>query len=58
MDSLDTDLLRDAMEQVHVISLDFVELGPDLTYEEEPISILDRKILKFRPKELVSVKVQ
>ena len=42
----------------HVISLDSVELGPDLTYEEEPISILDRQIRKLRTKELVSVKVQ
>ncbi|XP_069149135.1 uncharacterized protein [Solanum lycopersicum] len=117
MDSLDTDLLRDAMEQVrmiqyrlltaqsqqkscadrrvralvfmegdhvwlrvspmkvhpvfhvsmlwkyisdesHVISLDSVELGPDLTYEEEPIAILDKQIRKLRTKELVSVKVQ
>ena len=42
----------------HVISLDSVELGPDLTYEEEPISILEWQIRKLRTKELVSVKVQ
>ena len=45
-------------DESHVISLDSVELGPDLTYEEEPIAILDRQIRKFRTKELVSVKVQ
>ncbi|XP_069148320.1 uncharacterized protein [Solanum lycopersicum] len=86
MDSLDTDLLRDAMEQVcmiqyrllttqsrqksyadrrkyisdesHVISLDSVEMGPDLTFEEEPIAILDRQLRKLRTKEIASVKVQ
>ena len=41
-----------------MISLDSVELGPDLTYEEEPIAILDRQIRKLSTKELVSVKVQ
>ena len=42
----------------HVISLDSVELGPDLTFEEEPIAILDRQIRKLRTKEIASVKVQ
>ena len=46
------------LDESHVISLDSVELGPDLTYEEEPIAILDRQIRKLRTKELVSVKVQ
>ena len=41
-----------------VISLDSIELGPDVTYEEEPIAILDRQIRKLRTKELVSMKVQ
>ena len=45
-------------DESHVISLDSVELGPDLTYEEEPIAILDKQIRKLRTKELVSVKVQ
>ena len=35
-----------------------MELGPDLSYEEEPIAILDRQIRKLRTKELVPVKVQ
>ncbi|XP_015057766.1 uncharacterized protein LOC107004065 isoform X2 [Solanum pennellii] len=34
------------------------ELGPDLTFEEEPIAILDRQIRKLRTKEIASVKVQ
>ena len=45
-------------DESHMISLDSVELGPDLTYEEEPIAILDRQIRELRTKELVSVKVQ
>ena len=46
------------LDESHVISLDSVELGPDLTYEEDPIAILDWKIRKLRTKELVSVKLQ
>ena len=46
------------LDESHVISLDSVELGPDLIYEEEPLAILDRQIRKLRTKKLVSVKVQ
>ncbi|XP_055827405.1 uncharacterized protein LOC129895689 [Solanum dulcamara] len=35
-----------------------VELDPDLTFEEEPIAILDRQVRKLRTKEIASVKVQ
>ena len=45
-------------DESHVISLDSVELGQDLTFEEEPIAILDRQIRKLRTKEIASVKVQ
>ena len=45
-------------DESHVLSLDSVELGPDLTFEEEPIAILDRQIQKLRTKEIASVKVQ
>ena len=45
-------------DESHVISLDSVELGPDLTFKEEPIAILDRQIRKLRTKEIASVKVQ
>ena len=37
-------------DESHVISLYSVELGPDLTYEEEPIAILDRQVRKLRTK--------
>ena len=45
-------------DESHVLSLDSVELGPDLAFEEEPIAILDRQIQKLRTKEIASVKVQ
>ncbi|XP_015054858.1 uncharacterized protein LOC107001245 [Solanum pennellii] len=45
-------------DESHVLSLDSVELGPDLIFEEEPIAILDRQIRKLRTKEIDSVKVQ
>jgi len=33
-------------------------LGPDLKFEEEPITILDRQVRKLRTKEIASVKVK
>ncbi|XP_069148147.1 uncharacterized protein [Solanum lycopersicum] len=45
-------------DESHVLSLDYVELGPDLRYEEEPIDILDRHVQKLRTKEITSMKVQ
>ena len=41
-----------------MLSLDSVELVPDLTFEEEPTTILDRQVRKLRTKEITSVKVQ
>ena len=45
-------------DESHVLSLDYVELGPDLRYEEEPIAILDRHVRKLRTKGITSMKVQ
>ena len=45
-------------DESHVLSLDSVELSPDLIFEEETIAILDRKIQKLRTKEIASMKVQ
>ena len=39
-------------DESHVLSLDSVELGPDLAFEEEPIAILDRQIRKLKTKEI------
>ncbi|XP_055823567.1 uncharacterized protein LOC129892053, partial [Solanum dulcamara] len=45
-------------DESHVISYDAVELSSDLTYEEEPTVILDRRLRRLRTKEVASVKVQ
>ena len=42
----------------HVIQWNSVLLDQSLTFEEEPITILDRQIRKLRSKEIASVKVQ
>jgi len=42
----------------HVIQWDSVLLDQNLTFEEEPVTILDRQIRKLRSKEIGSVKVQ
>ena len=54
----DSMLQKYILDESHLISLYSVEQGQDLTYEKDPIAILDRKIWKLRTKELVSVKVQ
>ncbi|XP_055835256.1 uncharacterized protein LOC129903739 [Solanum dulcamara] len=45
-------------DESHVISLDSVELGPDLTFVKVPIANLDRLVHKLRTKYIDSVKVQ
>ncbi|XP_047259572.1 uncharacterized protein LOC107841496 [Capsicum annuum] len=42
----------------HVIQWDSVILDQNLTFEEEPIAILDRQVRKLRSKEIASLKVQ
>ncbi|XP_049381202.1 uncharacterized protein LOC125845705 [Solanum stenotomum] len=44
-------------DESYVLSLDSVELGPDLSFEEDPIAILDRQVRKLRTKDIASVKV-
>ncbi|XP_069149998.1 uncharacterized protein [Solanum lycopersicum] len=44
-------------DESHLLSLDSVELGPDLTFEKEPITIFDRQVQKLRTEEIASVKV-
>uniref|UniRef100_A0A1S4C008 Chromo domain-containing protein n=1 Tax=Nicotiana tabacum TaxID=4097 RepID=A0A1S4C008_TOBAC len=41
----------------HVLDISTVQLDEDLTYDVEPVSILDRQIQKLRSKKIVSVKV-
>lgn len=38
------------LDESHMISLNLVELGLDLTYEKEPIAIFDRYARKLRAK--------
>ena len=37
-------LRRYRSDQSHVVSLETIELRPDLTYEEEPVEILAREV--------------
>ncbi|XP_015075341.1 uncharacterized protein LOC107019330 [Solanum pennellii] len=42
----------------HVIQWDSLLLDQNLTFEKEPVTILDRQVRKLRSKEIASVKVQ
>ena len=42
----------------YIIRWDSVLLDENLTYEEEPVAILDREIHKLRSREIASIKVQ
>ncbi|XP_060211912.1 uncharacterized protein LOC132639484 [Lycium barbarum] len=42
----------------YIIRWDSVLLDENLSYEEEPIAILDREVQKLRSKKITSVKVQ
>ncbi|EOX99963.1 Uncharacterized protein TCM_009073 [Theobroma cacao] len=41
----------------HVIRYETIQLQDDLTYEEQPVAILDRQVKKLRSKDVASVKV-
>ena len=41
----------------HVVSMETIELRPDLTYEEEPVEILAREVKELRNKKISLVKV-
>ena len=41
----------------HVVSLEMIELRPDLTYEDEPIEILAREVKELQKKRIPLVKV-
>ena len=42
----------------YIIRWDSVLLDENLSYEEEPVPILDREICKLRSREIASIKVQ
>ncbi|XP_059288707.1 uncharacterized protein LOC132042101, partial [Lycium ferocissimum] len=40
-----------------IVPVDYIQVTENLTYEEEPIAILDRQVHKLRNKDVASVKV-
>ena len=50
-------LRRYRSDPSHVVSLETIELRPDLTYEEEPVGILAREVKESRNKKIPLVKV-
>ena len=42
----------------YIIRWDSVLLDENLSYEEEPVAILDREVCKLRSREIASIKVQ
>ncbi|XP_057996230.1 uncharacterized protein LOC131175596 [Hevea brasiliensis] len=50
-------LRRYRSDPSHVISMEEIEVQPDLTYEEEPIRILAREVKELRHKQIPLVKV-
>ncbi|XP_059306278.1 uncharacterized protein LOC132057678 [Lycium ferocissimum] len=44
-------------DPAHIISPEVVEINDGLTYEEQPVEIVDRKVRKLRTKDIASVKV-
>ena len=50
-------LRRYRLDSSHVVSLETIELRPDLTYEKEPVEILAREVKELRNKKILLVKV-
>ena len=48
---------RYRLDPSHVVSMEIIELRPDLTYEEEPIEILTREVKELWNKKILLVKV-
>ncbi|KAL5837096.1 hypothetical protein ACOSQ3_014265 [Xanthoceras sorbifolium] len=42
---------------IHIVSIETIDIQPDLTYEEEPVRVLDREIKELRNKKIPLVKV-
>ena len=45
-------------DENYIIRWDSVLLDENLSYEEEPVAILDRKVRKLRSREIASIMVQ
>ncbi|KAL5763294.1 hypothetical protein ACOSP7_019558 [Xanthoceras sorbifolium] len=50
-------LRRYRSDPSHRVQTESIEIRPDLTYEEEPVKILDREIKELRNKRVPLVKV-
>ena len=50
-------LRRYRSDPSHVVSLETIELRPDLMYEEEPVEILAREVRELQNKQILLVKV-
>ena len=50
-------LRRYRSDPSYVVSLEIIELRPDLTYEKEPVEILAREVKELRNKQIPLVKV-
>ncbi|XP_015166233.1 uncharacterized protein [Solanum tuberosum] len=53
-----SNLRKYVLDDSHMLSLDSVELGPDLSFEEEPKAIFYRQVRNLRTKEIASMTVQ
>ena len=51
-------LKRDHGDGNYIIRWDSVLLDENLSYEEEPVAILDREVRKLWSREIASIKVQ
>ena len=51
-------LKRNHGDRNYIIRWDSVLLDENLSYEEDPVAILDREVRKLRSKEIASIKVQ
>ncbi|XP_070040931.1 uncharacterized protein [Nicotiana tomentosiformis] len=45
------------LDPTHIISSEVVEINDGLTYDEEPVEILDRQVRRLRTKDIASLKV-
>ncbi|KAL5736897.1 hypothetical protein ACOSP7_031354 [Xanthoceras sorbifolium] len=50
-------LRRYRSDPSHIVSIEAIDIQPDLTYKEEPVRILDREIRELRNKKIPLVKV-
>ena len=50
-------LRRYRLDPSHVVSLETIELRPDLTYEEDQVEILAREVQELRKKRIPLVKL-